>query len=471
MFQYIHELEELEDILESIVFEDEPTIFNEDNAVELIETAFHLMEEYMDENPTAISEPDFHETLLEEIKEMFYVQMEDDILESDYIEDDMNDLLEDAFNIFITTFYPERSMEHHGTIIQTDRDDDIIETKINKLREIPQPVQRTPEWYQFRWNLITASNAWKAFESQSTINQLIYEKCQPLKNFSDTNDEDEIKMVNTNTSLHWGQKYEPLSVLIYEHNYKTKVEDFGCIQHPNYTFIGASPDGIIVDKNSDRYGRMLEIKNVVSREITGIPKKEYWIQMQFQMEVCDLDECDFLETKFVEYPDRGAYNFDTSNEVFFTDSENIEWFNMCLSKDGKMKGEIIYFHTKEGKPFYVYKPLDCIYPNDINNWEDYTVETYENEPYNYTYMKTIFWKLDVLSCVLVLRNREWFKSNVPQLEKVWKIIEEERITGYQHRAPVKKAKREPSKPFVNTNETQGCLLKFSKIIKVDTETN
>jgi putative phage-type endonuclease len=471
MFQYIHELEELEDILESIVFEDEPTIFNEDNAVELIETAFHLMEEYMDENPTAISEPDFHETLLEEIKEMFYVQMEDDILESDYIEDDMNDLLEDAFNIFITTFYPERSMEHHGTIIQTDRDDDIIENKINKLREIPQPVQRTPEWYQFRWNLITASNAWKAFESQSTINQLIYEKCQPLKNFSDTNDEDEIKMVNTNTSLHWGQKYEPLSVLIYEHNYKTKVEDFGCIQHPNYTFIGASPDGIIVDKNSDRYGRMLEIKNVVSREITGIPKKEYWIQMQFQMEVCDLDECDFLETKFVEYPDRGAYNFDTSNEVFFTDSENIEWFNMCLSKDGKMKGEIIYFHTKEGKPFYVYKPLDCIYPNDINNWEDYTVETYENEPYNYTYMKTIFWKLDVLSCVLVLRNREWFKSNVPQLEKVWKIIEEERITGYQHRAPVKKAKREPSKPFVNTNETQGCLLKFSKIIKVDTETN
>lgn len=471
MFQYIHELEELEDILESIVFEDEPTIFNEDNAVELIETAFHLMEEYMDENPTAISEPDFHETLLEEIKEMFYVQMEDDILESDYIEDDMNDLLEDAFNIFITTFYPERSMEHHGTIIQTDRDDDIIETKINKLREIPQPVQRTPEWYQFRWNLITASNAWKAFESQSTINQLIYEKCQPLKNFSDTNDEDEIKMVNTNTSLHWGQKYEPLSVLIYEHNYKTKVEDFGCIQHPNYTFIGASPDGIIVDKNSDRYGRMLEIKNVVSREITGIPKKEYWIQMQFQMEVCDLDECDFLETKFVEYPDRGAYNFDTSNEVFFTDSENIEWFNMCLSKDGKMKGEIIYFHTKEGKPFYVYKPLDCIHHNDINNWEDYTVETYENEPYNYTYMKTIFWKLDVLSCVLVLRNREWFKSNVPQLEKVWKIIEEERITGYQHRAPVKKTKREPSKPFVNTNETQGCLLKFSKIIKVDTETN
>ena len=76
------ELKDLEDILESIVFEDEPSIFNEDNAVELIETAFHLMEEYMAENPTAITEPDFHETLLEEIKEIFYIQMEENILEN-----------------------------------------------------------------------------------------------------------------------------------------------------------------------------------------------------------------------------------------------------------------------------------------------------------------------------------------------------------------------------------------------------
>lgn len=472
MFQYIHELEDLENILDSLLFEDEPTIFNEEYTLDLIETALHLMEEYMEENPTAITEPDFHETLLEEIKEMFYIQMEDQILESQYIEDDMNELLEEAFNIFITTFYTERSTLYENNITQTEENtyiSDMNETKINFLREIPQPVQRTPEWYKFRWNLITASNAWKAFESQSTINQLIYEKCQPLKNNNDFDDE-EIKMVNTNTTLHWGQKYEPLSVLIYEHNYKTKVDDFGCIQHPNYKFIGASPDGINVDKNSERYGRMLEIKNVVSREINGIPKKEYWIQMQLQMEVCDLDECDFLETKFIEYPDRVAYIFDTSNEVF-TDSENVEWFNICLSKDGKMKGEIIYFHTKEGKPFYVYKPLDCIHPNEINNWQDYSVETYENEPYNYTYMKTIFWKLDVLSCVLVLRNKEWFKNNVPQLEKVWKIIEEERISGYEHRAPVKKTKKESFKPFINTNQSQGCLLKFNKIIKVDTENN
>jgi putative phage-type endonuclease len=446
------ELEELEDIMDTLVFEEEPTIFNEDNTLELIETALHLMEEYMVENPTAITEPDFHEILLEEIKEMFYIQMEEYIIESDYIENDMNDLLEDAFNIFITTFYTERSVEQNNTIIHSEqieqteekyKKDDINETKINILREIPQPVQRTPAWYQFRWNLITASNAWKAFESQSTINQLIYEKCQPLKNLNDI--DEEIKMVNTNTAMHWGQKYEPLSVLIYEQKYNTKVEDFGCIQHPVYKFIGASPDGIIVDKKSERYGRMLEIKNVVSREINGIPKKEYWIQMQLQMEVCDLDECDFLETKFIEYLDCTSYK------------------NDIISSD-KIKGIIIYFHTKEGNPFYVYKPLEIIDESDISKWEDDTLNLYQSEEYKYTYMKFIYWKLEVLSCVLVLRNREWFKNNVPQLEKVWKIIEGERVTGYEHRAPVKKQKKESNKPFVNTNESQGCLLSFKKVV-------
>ena len=69
--------------------------------------------------------------------------------------------------------------------------------------------------------------------------------------------------------------------------------------------------------------------------------------------------------------------------------------------------------------------------------------------------------------MLVLRNRDWFKNNIEQLEKVWKIIEEERITGFEHRAPNKKQKKD-TKPFVNLNNSQGCLLKFNKIIKVDT---
>jgi putative phage-type endonuclease len=459
---YIYELEDLKDIMNTIVFEDEPTIFTEAYALEFMETAFYLFDEYMNENPNVITEPDFHEILFDEIQEIFYIQFEEHIKNYDIVEDDIEELLEIAFDIYVTSFHTERSISEPcaETYPQDTEDINLIEEKIQKLREIPQPVQRTPEWYQFRWNLITASNAYKAFGTQATINQLIYEKCQPLKT---NNDEDnEIKMVNTNTPLHWGQKYEPLTVLIYEHEYKTKVEDFGCIQHPIYNFIGASPDGIIIGNDSDRYGRMLEIKNVVSRDITGIPKKEYWIQMQLQMEVCDLDECDFLETKFTEYPDSHAYNDDLTENI-----DNLNYHNNCLTKDGKQKGIIIYFHTKEGKPFYIYKPLDLLHSCQIQEWEDETITLYQSEKYKYTFLKFIYWKLEVFSCVLVLRNKEWFKNSVLQIERVWKIIEEERITGYTHRAPNKKVKKEMGKPVINI-EPGGCLL-INKVIKVNPE--
>ena len=447
----LEDLEDLEDITDKIVFDDEPSIFTEEYAVELVETALHLMDEYMEQHPHAISEPNFHEIILEDIKEIFYVQMEeqiDDLDIGDDIEDDMNELLDDAFNIFITIFHPERSIENNIINIKENNQDEVneIEKKIQGLRETPQPVQRTPEWYQFRWNLITASNAWKAFETQSAINQLIYEKCQPLKSFDDNGEEE--KMVNTNSPMHWGQKFEPLSVMIYEDMYNSKVEDFGCIKHPTYNFLGASPDGIIIESSTGRYGRMLEIKNPVSREITGIPKKEYWVQMQLQMEVCDLDECDFLETKFVEYPDYDSYRDDSAiaNDLY--------------------KGTIIYFHTKERKPFYLYKPLNLHLAEDISKWEEENIEKYESEPFNYSFLKFIYWKLDKLSCVLVLRNKDWFKNNIGQLEKVWKTIETERVTGFEHRAPVKKQKKEPFNPFFE-KESQGCLLKFNKIIKID----
>jgi putative phage-type endonuclease len=412
--------DELQDILEELVFEDEPTIFDESSTLDLIESALHLMIDYMNQHPTAITEPDFHDEMLEEVQEMFYIQFED--IMTDWVEQDLDDILDDAFDIFTTLFDTKRSGD--TDIMQDSADIDKISKQIAYLRSKPQPAQRTLAWLLFRYNIISASIAYKAFESQSTINQLIYEKCRPMKQESDMN-----MPVNVNSTLHWGQKYEPVSVMFYEHTYKTKIADFGCIKHDKYDFIGASPDGINDDPSSERHGRMLEIKNIVNREITGIPKKEYWIQMQLQMEVCDLDECDFLETKFVEYEDYQAYLNDDTD---------------------KMKGFIMYFTTSDAKPFYVYKPLDLV---DSDEWEQTTMDKHQEQ--GLTWIKNCYWKLDIVSCVLVTRNKQWFADNVGQLEKVWRIIEQERITGYEHRAPKKRVqKMEP------TQVNQGCLLKM-----------
>jgi len=473
--KYLYELNELENILDSLIFEDEviPNIFDETNALELIESALYLMEDYMNENPTAISEPDFEEEFLEDIKELFHLQFEDDILENDWVEDDLNDLLEEAFKIFIGTFYPERSISNNimlteielqdhgdkdnGKQLDKNEKNQIILDKIEHIKQKPQPTQRTDEWYNFRHNLITASNAYKAFESQSSINQLIYEKCQPLKkNDADNNANIDTTtrltpMVNINTPFHWGQKYEPLSVMLYEHLYNTTVADFGCIKHDNYHFLGASPDGINVDVNSQRFGRMLEIKNIVNREINGIPKKEYWIQMQLQMEVCDLDECDFLETKFVEY--------ESANEFFKELELELESQDTQLKTLDK-KGVVIYFHNiSEAKPFYVYKPLNIVKMEDILKWEEDAIELYQSPQHNMTYIKSNYWKLEKLSCVLVSRNKNWFKNNIQAIENVWNIIEKERITGYEHRAPNKKTKIK--KEYIDDNIHSGlCLIKL-----------
>jgi hypothetical protein len=164
--------------------------------------------------------------------------------------------------------------------------------------------------------------------------------------------------------------------------------------------------------------------------------------MQLQMEVCDLDECDFLETKFTEYQDA---------ESFYN-----------LEEKEVVKGSIMYFNTNESKPFYLYKPLHITDYEEINQWEEEMVELYQEQK-KMVWIKNIYWKLEKLSCVLVLRNKEWFKNNVEQIGKIWKIIEEERITGYEHRAPNKKIKIESNfKPFVSI-ENECCLLTINKL--------
>jgi putative phage-type endonuclease len=392
---------ELEDVTDTLYFdENENDIFHQNNFDNLLEIILHLIDDYSEN--------------IDDITDLIYTQFEE---EFDIDECDLDDVIQIAFSLKSSFL---EGLEGSELYISP------LEEKINYLKNIIQPTQRTDEWYIFRHNLITASNAYKAFESQACMNQLIYEKCQPLI----TNKE--VKSVNTSSPMHWGQKYEPISVMIYEDLYKTKVDDFGCIPHKIYKFIGASPDGINVDKNSERYGRMLEIKNVVSREINGIPKKEYWTQMQMQMEVCDLDECDFLETKFIEYENYSEFLEDTKED------------DITISRDNKKKGIMIQFVTKSGNPFYSYKPLHIVQKEEIQQWMRETIDKYQDPigEYNYLFIQIICWKLEVFSCILVLRDKKWFESKIGQLQNIWDIIEKERISGYEHRAPKKKPIKE-----------------------------
>ena len=236
--------------------------------------------------------------------------------------------------------------------------------------------------------------------------------------------------------------------MIYEDIFNTKIESVGCIPHDTYPFIGASPDGINIDPSSKLYGRLLEIKNVKSRKIDGIVSKPYWVQTQIQMEVCNLNECDFLETKFIEYDNYNAYineNFDkipepnNFDEIVEDDSTTNSTKSSVISEcKYNYIGVILYFYKLDEPPCYVYQPLHLKTLYDIQTWEEQKKIEYEST--GYQWITNYYWKLSVFNCVLILRNQFWFNSSVTDITKFWNIIQEERITGYEHRAPNSKKK-------------------------------
>ena len=379
--------------------------FGDDDMLLTLEDMLRHLDAYICDNPLAFSAPDFHDVVRDVLHEYFEGMHAFEFSAT-------MDLEADALCRFCEALYfrhanPPR--ECGSTFIRKPPNVSVIDAKLARIRAKPQPDQRTSEWYRFRHNLLTASNAWKAFESQACVNQLIYEKCKPLK------EHEEKEHVNTSSPMHWGHKYEPVSRMVYEHMYKTRVADFGCLQHDVHLFLGASPDGINVDPASQRYGRMLEIKNIVNRDITGIPKKEYWIQMQLQMETADLNECDFLETQFSEEDDE--------DEV--------------KHKDALMTGTILYF-MKDGRPHYEYEPIGCV------SSEAWFADAMERNQ-AHMWMKTIHWRLEKMSCVLVLRNKLWFQHAIKVLADLWQTIVKERSNpqGCEHRAPKRRSQIAP----------------------------
>ena len=399
----------------------------------LIEEIGILAAKYFEENIQNMSSPTFEEDIEGSIMTILELQMESIL--TDDLKVEINELIYYTLNtITYKHFIPKRSLFNRKSQPKTPKMISKLKNKISNLEAIPQAEQRTEEWYMERHQRITASNAYKCLGSESMQNHIIYEKCKPVE-IPDAAKEQDAPYVNTTTACHHGQKYEPVSVQYYEFMYKTTVGEFGCIPHNNYSFLGASPDGINIDPKSELYGRMLEIKNIKNRDITGIPKLEYWVQMQLQMETCELNECDFLETRFIEYE---------------TEKEFMDDGTFQLTQDGKFKGVIKHF-MNGNKPHYEYSPFNAS-ESEFKQWEAETIEKNKDK----TWLEDKYWKLEEISCVLVLRNRKWFQNIIGQMEKVWDTILFERVNGYEHRAPRKRAKT--VLPDVKTRDDQECTI-------------
>ena len=269
-----------------------------------------------------------------------------------------------------------------------------LREQVKRLKGIKQPEQRTEAWYAMREERITAS------DFATALDQSPYQRDYTLLRKKVTKD----RKFNTNSAILWGVKYEDAAILVYEHRNKTKVSEYGCIEHPHYPWLGASPDGITDD------GIMVEIKCPSSREITGVIPSYYWCQVQGQLEICELDRCDFLECKLEEY----------SREEYLADNYEGDYFYSSL---GMEKGTVIEFFKLESKSkFFVFPPLG-LREKELDEWVAKERVKQEADP-NVIFGAVNYWRLLQTSCIPIYRNQEWFNQTaIQKFKEFWDKVQ------------------------------------------------
>jgi len=312
---------------------------------------------------------------------------------------------------------------------------DII-PKLLKLKQLILPEQRSEEWYKMRETILTASSLADAIGEGhfSTKEDLVLQKCGGPR--GDVPFE----------IVEWGVMYEPVATSFYEIMNNVTILEFGLVPHPEFTIFGASPDGICdVDSPSDYIGRMLEIKCPPKRQFTKEVPKHYWMQMQGQLESCDLEECDFLQVKFSEYYDGASYKTDTMTVNDVVNEGYSGEFHLP-------KGLLLAFVTnnagKNPTIVYEYSKFNQSYEQLIL-WKQKTITAIQSYG-GITYDKVVdhWWKIERYECVLVGRDRAWWLETQPKIIDFWDDVEHYRKVGIQDildKKVAKKKKRAASK--------------------------
>jgi len=128
--------------------------------------------------------------------------------------------------------------------------------------------------------MLTASDAATAIgcNPYEPPDSLVLKKCGHIK-------------FNGNVATEHGNKYEDEARDIYCERYGEVSHEIGLYPHPDYDWLGGSPDGITES------GKLLEIKCPLARKITDEVPVHYLPQLQLLMEILELEECDFIQYK------------------------------------------------------------------------------------------------------------------------------------------------------------------------------
>ncbi len=229
--------------------------------------------------------------------------------------------------------------------------------------------QRTPEWFKLREDRLTASDLYDAIKNPQSLAKK------------------KLKGVTFNSSgvpaLKWGTMYEPMATRIYSTMVNKEIFEFGLVINEDIKHFGASPDGITEE------GIMIEIKCPIKRKIIDgtIPDK-YYYQIQGQLAVCKLKECDYVECEFIEFKSKDEYlenikDLDESNQNF--------------------KHGIIAEIKVNNEYEYVYSSNNQKGEENLKEMKEFLINN------NF---KIIYWKLKLINVQKVNFNEEKWKNDI-----------------------------------------------------------
>jgi hypothetical protein len=191
----------------------------------------------------------------------------------------------------------------------------------------------------------------------------------------------------------WGIRFEPVVKQILARD-GVEIVESGRLVHPKDPLLAASPDGLIVTaKDKTRVGRLVEIKCPITRAVgEGIPF-EYWCQMQIQMEVTGIEECEYIEVKLESIQK-------TSTEL----------------PDGKTPGGHVWLLQEPNSAGMVYA------------YEE--VERDRLTEKGWEIIESIPWRVEKLYREVVVRDRAWFASTAAARAAFWADVEKARAGTY-----------------------------------------
>ena len=375
---------------------------------ELKDDIFNTLEQFQDEKLSLDQATEYTTMLLIELYTKKKDNGKDDTYESDKY----------VFKHFVKQLIAELFPSKYGYYYNNFTINDNSHV-VDEIKTLPQPEQRTPEWYAKRKLSIGASEGATVFNDNpyASKKKLILTKLGwPGAKFTG--------------SIHTrhGVIFEPIVQHLYSLRHKTELWEFGSILHkdPELYMISASPDGITPK------GIAVEIKVPLKRPITGIPPKYYWYQMQQQMQV--LRKLDLVH--FVECDIKIFVNSDDYKDDF---KENI---NLPVRKNGLAKGVIIIVIDKRtNEEDYIY-PEKFLNLDEIDEWRLKTKKECDKKDHIF-YSETIYWKLEKYSETNIWRDEEWWEKNKGEYVKFWKGPTGEKIkcleyykkNGYQDILP------------------------------------